>query len=480
MKISKSSNSLKLFVLMGICGLSACGQNAANEQRIREVLNSDTVLIQKDSSNVWYVGKTFQDGMFSFCRNQKCGFIDIEGREVIAPQYDEVKDFSDGLARVEQGRQVGFIDKTGKMVIPFSDKYEYGYVFRDGLISFKSDSESGFMDKTGQIAFLMPQGIKADHNFKNGLVEIRENGKYGLMDTKGNIVVPAQYDMIADNFSDGLLRVQRDDLWGYIDKTGKEVIVPQYRFADNFEYGRARVEHTKYIDKTGKELPRHHQIEISADMPLKSFREYRGVHEHDLWGFKDINGKEVIPAQYIDVEGFSEGLATVLPDNSTVRTALGDIIKDGTGFGYIDKTGNMVIAPQFSKAEPFKNGLARVQKHGREFFIDKQGKTVIRFFELPDLQRAETMAKSFSQIMGTNISPESFRDPNERMRDEFMNDCAKIKVGQTYEKDGFSFEVQSVAMEKAQAIVKESKTKYQAPTPCMDIKEIIGVWNIAD
>lgn len=459
----KHTNSLKTLSLFIVsCGLLSCGKGETNsKQRIREVLNSDTVLIQKDSSRVWYVNKTFQDGMFSFCRDKKCGFIDTQGREVIAPQYDEVKDFSDGLARVEQGRQVGFIDKTGKIVIPFSDKYEYGYAFHNGLISFKSDGKSGFMDKTGQIAFILPQGISADYNFKDELVEIRENGKYGLMDARGNIVVPAQYDMIADNFSDGLLRVKKDDLWGYIDKTGKEVIPPQYRFADNFEYGRARVEHTKYIDKTGKELPLNHQIEISADMPLKSFRKYRGRHEHDLWGFEDINGKEVIPAQYIAVERFSEGLAAVLPDNSTLRTALGDIIRDGTGFGYIDKTGNMVIAPQFSKAEPFNNGLARVQKHGREFFIDKQGKTVIRFFELPDFNR--------------------FYTPDELMRaTKLMNDCANIKVGQTYEKDGFSFKVESVAMEKAQAIVKESKTQYQAPTPCMDIKEIVGVWNIAD
>ena len=460
--LHKYNNSLKMLSLFVIsCGLLSCGKGENSEQRIREVLNSDTVLIQKDSSRVWYVNKTFQDGMFSFCRNKKCGFIDTQGREVIAPQYDEVKDFSDGLARVEQGRQVGFIDKTGKMVIPFSDKYEYGYAFHNGLISFKSDGKSGFMDKTGQIAFILPQGISADHNFKDGLVEIRENGKYGLMDTQGNIVVPAQYDLIADNFSDGLLRVQRDDLWGYIDKTGKEIIPPQYRFADNFEYGRARVEHTKYIDKTGKELPVNHQIEILSDMPLKSFRKYRGRPKHDLWGFEDLNGKEVIPARYIDVEGFSDGLAAVLPDNSTVNTVIfGELIKEGTGFGYIDKTGNMVIAPQFSKAEPFNNGLARVSKHSREFFIDKQGKTVIRFFELPDFNRLYT--------------------PDERRRAEWLNDCANIEVGQTYEKDGFSFKVESVAMEKAQAIVKESKTKYQAPTPCMDIKEIVGVWNIND
>ena len=464
--LHKYNNSLKMLSLFVIsCGLLSCGKGENSEQRIREVLNSDTVLIQKDSSRVWYVNKTFQDGMFSFCRDKKCGFIDTQGREVIDPQYDEVKDFSDGLAWVEQGGQVGFIDKTGKMVIPFSDKYEYGYAFHDGLISFKSDEESGFMDKTGQIAFLMPQGVSATEYFGNGLVRKYENGKCGLIDMKGNIILPAQYDLIG-GFSDDLALVKQGDLYGYIDKTGKEVIPPQYILADNFQYGRANVKKTitepsMYIDKTGKELPLNHQIEISADMPLKSFRKYRGRHEHDLWGFEDINGKEVIPAQYIAVEGFSEGLAAVLPDNSTVRTALGDIIKDGTGFGYIDKTGNMVIAPQFSKAEPFKNGLARVQKHGREFFIDKQGKTVIRFFELPDFNR--------------------FYTPDELMRaTKLMNDCANIKVGQTYEKDGFSFKVESVAMEKAQAIVKESKTKYQAPTPCMDIKEIVGVWNIND
>ena len=46
-------------------------------------------------------------------------------------------------------------------------------------------------------------------------------------------------------------------------------------------------------------------------------------------------------------------------------------------YGFIDKSGKVVIEPQFDDAEDFSEGLAQVGKDGKWGFIDKSGKVVI-------------------------------------------------------------------------------------------------------
>ncbi len=91
------------------------------------------------------------------------------------------------------------------------------------------------------------------------------------------------------------------------------------------------------------------------------------------YGFIDKSGKVVIEPQF-DIESewdkvyhsrsgaFSEGLALVK--------------KDGK-WGFIDKNGKMVIEPQFDEAGDFFEGFACVEKDGKWGFIDKSGKMVI-------------------------------------------------------------------------------------------------------
>src|SRR5262252_9571292 len=51
------------------------------------------------------------------------------------------------------------------------------------------------------------------------------------------------------------------------------------------------------------------------------------------------------------------------------------IEKDGKS-GFIDRTGRVVIAPQFDSANGFSEGLALVSRDGRKFFIDLTGRVV--------------------------------------------------------------------------------------------------------
>jgi hypothetical protein len=82
------------------------------------------------------------------------------------------------------------------------------------------------------------------------------------------------------------------------------------------------------------------------------------------YGYIDRSGKMVIPPQYDDVGPFSEGLAYVESKENQ---------------GFIDKTGKMVIkGEEFVEARGFSEGLAAARgKIGTYGFIDKTGHFVI-------------------------------------------------------------------------------------------------------
>lgn len=88
------------------------------------------------------------------------------------------------------------------------------------------------------------------------------------------------------------------------------------------------------------------------------------VKRGDLWGFLDKSGQIVIEPAYTNVGGFSEGLALVS--------------KDGL-FGYIDHSGQEVIPPQFQDAVSFSDGWASVLDGEGWVLIDQSGAPVPDF-----------------------------------------------------------------------------------------------------
>jgi hypothetical protein len=88
-----------------------------------------------------------------------------------------------------------------------------------------------------------------------------------------------------------------------------------------------------------------------------------------LWepreGFFDKSGNIVIPAErFIRAGIFSEGRAWVL-DATTNK------------YGFIDRSGEYVIPPQFDRVSNFREGLAYVEKDGKASYIDLKGEVVI-------------------------------------------------------------------------------------------------------
>ena len=107
-------------------------------------------------------------------------------------------------------------------------------------------------------------------------------------------------------------------------------------------------------------------IELAFDADyIADFHEcLAAIKRNGKWGFIDKTGKLVIPCVYDAVDEFHDGLARVN--------------KDGK-LGFIDKTGKEVIPFEYDYVCDFHEGLAGVRKNGKYGFIDKTGKEVIPF-----------------------------------------------------------------------------------------------------
>ena len=67
------------------------------------------------------------------------------------------------------------------------------------------------------------------------------------------------------------------------------------------------------------------------------------IYENGKWGYIDKTGKVIIEPKFDEAADFSEGLARV---------------KVGIFYGFIDFSGDFVIKPQFTWVKSFSEGLA--------------------------------------------------------------------------------------------------------------------------
>jgi len=94
-------------------------------------------------------------------------------------------------------------------------------------------------------------------------------------------------------------------------------------------------------------------------------------------GFLNTKGEVVIPAEYFDAKNFSEGLAAV----SMLDTTMIDDWHAGRRWGYVDKEGTLVIDMKYTSCGSFHEGLAYAcssdKLNGKYGYIDKAGQEVI-------------------------------------------------------------------------------------------------------
>lgn len=256
--------------------------------------------------------------------------------------WQHIQDYSEGLAVVQEEDfngvkgKYGYMDRFGKLQIPLA--WDVASNFRNGLAAVEKDGKWGYINQAGEI--VIPLQFGSAHDFSEGIaaVDSVETNKSGYIDLSGNIVVPLEYD-VADTFADGFGKVETfgksgaPDSYAEFDKNG--VMNPDWSIIGEFSEGLAWASGNGgrgYIDKAGKLI----------------FNVAQG------WGCPFHNGR----AHIIDDGGNKDY--------------------------YIDKEGEIVIAPQYYRCGEFNEGYAVVQKgiyyaDNDELIIDIDGNILGKF-----------------------------------------------------------------------------------------------------
>jgi len=232
----------------------------------------------------------------------------------------------------------------------------------------------GFIDGSGEVK--IPVIYDKAREFSDGVCYVELNKKKMYIDPSGNVVLDvSQYDS-ATSFNFGYAAVTAETSFttdtgytvlyrqGIIDKSGKEIIPCEYAQAGCFENGViwAITDANKYeiFDGSGNGLTGTEYDYI----------EYAGVPDlliatkDGKYGYIDRTGRVVIPFEYDEAYGFFDGFAVVGTDGHR---------------GYINTKGEKLTTVEFDWAYDFSDGLAIVEKDGKYGYIDTHGNLAVPF-----------------------------------------------------------------------------------------------------
>lgn len=366
----------------------------------------------------------FKEGAALVLDGKKYGMINEAGKYILKPEYDMIADFNPlGMAEVIKGDKHGFVNRKGELIIPCKYKYvgafnsnglvwvndggklEKGKVIGGKFMIFKQDG-SQFLDKpyacVGRFIPWKTQRTQAeidkltltekrltngeDYSFwRKSLIDFipetpldtdirayfisdRKDGhNNGVITPDGNMIVrPSKYNF-ANCPEDGISIIfPKSGKANFLDiKSGKMLLSKDidgsWGFKDGFCIGTEGG--LQYIyDTTGQKR---------SDGYTKIFPANNGTHVTrngtDKYGLISINGTELLPATNHSVYPCIEGMALVKESSSSM-------------IGYVDKTGQWIIEPQYKNGQIFSGGHAIVaDANGQQGIIDKNNNIVMPF-----------------------------------------------------------------------------------------------------
>lgn len=200
------------------------------------------------------------------------------------------------------------------------------------------------------------------------MLPVKSAGSYGFLDRQGKAVIPFRFAKVGC-FSGGLAVVAAGvpRRWGYLDAAGQYSIKPRYAYASSFSEGLALVVEEggvpTAIDKNGIA-----QFQLKDAQTVENFSDGMAAYSilgptGEIWGFADKRGKTVIAPQFNATSYFTEGLCAVMNGNGN--------------WGYINSEAELVIDHLYDNAYPFKNGKAKVMLRGKWGIINNKGASVV-------------------------------------------------------------------------------------------------------
>ena len=254
---------------------------------------------------------TYKEGMFLVKQNDKLGVINQKGVYVINPEYDNIT--ADNYYDVETKYQ-----KTGFIVCKIEDNgYRYGYINYKGDVVLKPE-------------YSEVERVTELEDEKNVYLVAYKDGQAGLLRNK-KLILNYEYEDISYNAYNNLFVVQRNGKQGIVDTNGKTKLDTKYT---DITFGGIYVNlkedgQSKVVDLSGNEITNGY----ISNMPTKDGNHGIVYGEDEIYKIIDNNGNVVVDKNYTYIEELDNNYFIVANYNNN---------------GIIDLTGKSVIDLRYS------------------------------------------------------------------------------------------------------------------------------------
>lgn len=254
---------------------------------------------------------------------------------------------------------------TGRSTAPGGESVgvtEHGWRTGEGpLYGVKIGDRYGFIDASGAVR-IEPKYERAAPSFCDGFAAVRHSNRWGFINVEGELKIPGPFARV-DQFSEGLAAVSgADGKWGYIDTGGDYVISPRFDTTERFIGGVAEVGEERFWS-----LSKWGLADVGIDA-RKFFVDSDGQVVEDDAALQRIAGAiewprpvsvsgRVVYVSRIGERAFDKVFKAGLPFKGALAPACD--LESGE-WGYIDRSGDYVIQPQFVSAKQFAGELAEV------------------------------------------------------------------------------------------------------------------------
>ena len=328
------------------------------------------------------------------------GLLDWEGKTVIACVYDDV-DLNKyiGFCSVKRNGLNGLMSRTGEELIPCA--FDDCGVIDEHFLWARGDKTYGIYSSEGEKvqpckfnSFFIYEGKKKKEVSLSDFAQLDRrqhpdlyavvSGKVGTLDSENfTTKLPCAYDYLSDfaprmKITNGVLTEQRlavcrlNGKYGIVNSEGKQIQpmgfdelrkdVSDPSSKELPDMGSARDLHVRIGDKWGILTADGEQLaEVKFDSVGVFHDGLAVVKAAERYGYIDRSGAIVIPIQWMAAYDFSEGLAALRVDKKH--------------FQFINTAGTVVIkSKKYDSVGRFRNGICRVVKGGKVKWIDTKGK----------------------------------------------------------------------------------------------------------
>lgn len=366
--------------------------NGKNEILFTQYDKIEAISNKDNNNNLWY-----EDNVLKVQKDGKYGIIDFKGKEILQTEYESINAMS-GIKNsilIQKDGKYGISDNEGNIIIDVAyleikvlgKDNKSGYIVKDeqgkyGIIDYSKNQilenkyeaiESVYgndlyvITEAGKQKLIQKDGKEVlKEGFDKITAILKTNGagiiyqksnKFGVMDLTGKVIIEAIYDYLKEA-KQGIFIASKDGKFGIINQDQQEKLSFQYADISYQESADIYVAEDKQfqaniIDNNFSVKQSGILIGIDVD---KGYFELKQGDEYRYYNFKFEEKKQ----------------QDILLNNTLFLSK-----KDGK-FGFIDKTGNVVVDYIYDDATNQNvNGFAGIKKDGKWGSIDNKGNVVI-------------------------------------------------------------------------------------------------------